>query len=222
MEFKKWKNHYIDLVHTKPDYIIPVRLEGDLVAAAQIIKDRAQKFKGIIAEFGSGSGGHLIDRAKIDPEHLYIGFELRFKRVFRTAEKAEEIGLKNLLVVQGTALHFPSLFEKNSLLGAYVNFPDPWSKPRWRKHRLLNEQFLNSLRESLQVGGFFSHKSDHAEYFKETKTVLEGMVGFGIEKVSLDLWNSAYLTDNIPSEFEGLFHSQGLPIHYILTKKLAV
>ncbi len=222
MELKKWKNHYIDLVHTKPDYIVPIRIEGDLPSASEKIKERAKCFQGIIAEFGSGSGGHLIERARRDPSNLYVGFELRFKRVFRTAEKAEEIGLRNLIVVQGTALHFPALFPPLSLRGAYVNFPDPWSKPRWKKHRLLSESFLTALRESLQIEGFFSYKSDHAEYFKETKLLLERMVGFRIEEASSDLWNSPYREANIASEFEGLFHSQGLPIHYLLIKKLAV
>lgn len=142
-----------------------------------------------------------------------MGFELRFKRIFRTVEKGEQRGLKNILCVQGDAATLHQFFPPQSLDGIYVNFPDPWDKPRWRKHRLLSSEFFLSIHPLLKPGSFFSFKTDHEEYFDKVTKVLEGLPCFVRTKYSRNFHKSEYLTNNIMSEFESLFTSKGLPVY---------
>ena len=221
MEFTNWKNQYIDLVGTKPKYIGATKLEIPQDEIKKVVLSRAKEFNEICVELGCGSGEHLVEQARRNPNNFYIGFELRFKRVYRTAEKAEEKCLDNLVVVQGDAKLLTKIFDPSSLGAVFVNFPDPWAKRRWRKHRLLSDSFLSEIFSVLKPLGYLSYKSDHPEYFTETLKMLQDMPQTAVEFVTSDLYASVRSDGNIPSEFEKLFRTQGLPIHSLIAKKLA-
>ncbi len=219
-EQNSWKNQYIDLVGSKPEYIIPMAGADDCVAVQAELAARAAHFSGLVVELGSGSGGHLLDRAAAAPEILFVGFELRYKRVFRTAQKGEQRGLKNFLIVKGDARFMPKLFAPHSLNGVYVNFPDPWAKARWRKHRLLQTEFLQQVASLLKTGAFFSYRSDHEEYFNKTAALMSNVPQLHVEYLTHDFWKSTHACDPISSEFEKLFKGKGVAVHYLLMKKL--
>ena len=214
----RWRNKYLDLIQTKPELIIapPSGVWGpaEHERFSHLALDRRAQVSGIVVELGSGSGQHLITQARTHPEVLFIGFELRFKRAYRTAEKAERLGIKNLLVLQHDARSLGDLFPQKSLAGVYINFPDPWSKRQWLKHRMLTLEFLGVLASRLQPGGFFSYKTDHRECFD---AVVEALPHLPFETTLLtrDLYSEGDLSDNVPTEFEGLFRSQNLPIHHL-------
>lgn len=217
-EFANWKNQYIDLVTTKPDLIVSLD-EGNPGVAADWLAERSRPYQDVICELGSGSGGHLVQRAGQRPNALFVGFEIRFKRAYRTAEKAESADINNLVIARTSARHLHALFPAGRLAGVYVNFPDPWQKRRWKKHRLLQQPFLQEVLTALRPDGFFAYKTDHPECFEETVKILRTMPGFVITEETHDLHHSPYISDNIISEFEALFLSQHLPIHFIKAKK---
>ena len=165
-------------------------------------------------ELGCGSGNHLIVRASMEPEAIFFGIELRYKRVFRTIEKAERAGLTNVYALKTNARDVPSIFPERALSGVYVNFPDPWEKIRARKHRLLQADFLTALRPIIVPGGFVSFKTDHREYFETVLELLKGRQDYRVENSSFDLHASDLVSTNVRSEFEELFLSQGLPVFY--------
>ena len=94
-ESRGWVNPYIDRIDSKPGFLLPFErkmkpdaIDPQLTAQARAVIDaRRAEFKRCYVEVGSGSGRHLIERAAADRESLYVGFELRYKRAFRTAEK---------------------------------------------------------------------------------------------------------------------------------------
>ena len=216
--FTGWKNQYIDLVHSKPEYIIAGTNRSLSDESIEKLRAKQEKFRKVICELGSGSGEHLIEQAKRHPDTLFIGFELRFKRAFRTAEKAELDGVKNLIICRTNALTIFDIFSENSLDGIYVNFPDPWAKKRWKKHRLLTPDFFKQISVLLKKDGFFSYKTDSQEYFVEVLADLKGKKGFKLERISYDLYSENSLEENIPSEFEKLFISKNKPICLLLAK----
>lgn len=212
MRFKRWKNPYIELVGTLPEIILAVR-DGDFSAEQLLLLEaKKSRFARVYAELGSGSGGHLIEQALRRPEALYIGFELRFKRTYRAAEKAAARGLDNLLVVCTKAQRIKEIFSPESLDGIYVNFPDPWSKRRWLKHRLLDRHFLKTLHQLLKPGGIISYKTDAHDYFRQTLETAEESGLWSITKLTYDLASSAFAAENISSEFEKLFLSKHIPV----------
>lgn len=216
---KRWNNPYIALVSTKPMFVL--QAVGATLTPEQVetLHARISAFPERYAEIGSGSGGHLIEQAKTNARAFYLGFELRYKRVFDTARKAEREQLNNLMVVRGQASELFKVFKPNSLNGIYLNFPDPWERRRWHKHRILSAEFLAAVYELLSPSGFISYKTDHNQYFAETLKMIEPAGLFEIEKLTNDLYNSSYLNGNIPSEFEKLFCSKGLPINFLLLRK---
>ena len=209
MENRRWRNQYIDLIGSKPDYIVPTDRNGITPEGAAFIRERRAAFKEVFVEIGSGSGQHLIELALQKPEALFIGYEIRFKRIFRTAEKGEKLGLKNLLLIRQSAFLMPDTFSEGALDGVYVNFPDPWDKRRWLKNRILNPDFVRSIHQMLKRDGFLSYKTDHAAYFADTREMLDQVQLFYIEALETDLHKSPLAAATPPTEFENLFRCKG-------------
>jgi tRNA (guanine-N7-)-methyltransferase len=187
---------------------------GDLVRSA------LSPFLKRYCEIGSGSGIHLVTRAQRDRAGAYIGIELRYKRAYRTAEKAERAGLDNLFVLRTDARHLPRLFRDTPLHGIYINFPDPWDKRRWHKNRILGPSLLDQASTLLEPGGFIAYKTDHQEYFESSLSLFEADPRYQVAEFSRDLYGSTHLEENVPTEFERLFLSQGLPIYFLRARLL--
>lgn len=202
-------------------------------------------FDRVFVEIGSGSGVHLIEQAKRLSECLFIGMELRFKRAVRTMQKFEkicvefdctrsEIARRNLSILHCDASEIMRIFLPNSLDGIYVNFPDPWDKPKQRKHRLFSKSFLNSLSELLKRGAFVSFKTDHDDYFNYVLNLFYSDSRFCFESLSWNFYKDTLCNTNkgsveqgeinkkaeqpIMSEFEKMFIKQGLPIKYLCVR----
>ncbi len=209
---RAWKNRYIDLVEAKPEYI--VRGESESLTpeqGAQILR-RSSTYPRTVCELCCGSGGHLIELAVKEPGTFFLGFELRFKRCYNAAKKAERLGLSNVLLVRTSAFFLPKLFPPASLDGIYINFPDPWDHHRWKKHRILQPDFIDQIALLLKPGGLFSHKTDHAEYFEATLNAIRRHPVFAVRSVVRDLYAGLASYEGPQTEFEKLFRSKGLPI----------
>lgn len=220
MDHKRWKNPYIDRLDTLPDYIIACSNTAATAADVTILREKIDRFPACYVEIGSGSGKHLINRAVNDPEGCYIGFELRYKRAFRTAEKAQQLQLNNLMVIRTSAAIIDSFFPPDSVEGFYVNFPDPWEKKHWKKHRIINTDYLSIVHRLLKPGGFFSYKTDHREYFRSSVELFQQLDLFDLKAVTEDLHASPHQAGNVYSEFEELFISKGLSPCYLLASKV--
>lgn len=206
-----WENPYIAKLQQLPSIIIAGDSNSLSPENINTIRSYTESYENIFLEFGSGSGRHLIEHAKRNCTAAYVGFELRYKRAFRTAEKAQKQSLINLFVMRTSAFLAPEIFPPASIAGIYVNFPDPWDKKKWHKHRLLNSSFLLKIHALLKIGGFLSYKSDHEEYFHATRALIEHSGLFTITECTTDLHNSEFAATNILTEFENLFISKGLP-----------
>lgn len=219
MRFSGWKNQYIDLVSGAAS-IINFKIDRPSEDESAQVRARIEAASNCIFELGSGSGHHLIELAIQNPNSLVVGIELRYKRAFRTVEKAAQRNLNNLLVVRGDARHFSEFVPPNSLAAIYVNFPDPWSKRKWLKHRLLNETFVAVLVNSLSTHGVFSYRTDHAEYFEATRQIVLKMQNLEVVRHIEDIYRNAPAAALIPTEFEGLFRSRGDAVYLLEAQKI--
>jgi tRNA (guanine-N7-)-methyltransferase len=206
-----WENQYIQLVRTKPDIIVAERDREDPVRAKATIREHLPRFPKCYVEIGSGSGLHLLKLAEQNPDTLCVGMEIRFKRAFKTGEKAERLGLSNVLVIRTDARCIGDLFQPEEVDAFFVNYPDPWDKRRWLKNRILNESMLATMHTLLRPEGFLRYKTDHQEYFASTVELLEH-ASWTQRKHSTDLLQSPWSEGNIPTEFEYLFKSQSKPL----------
>lgn len=198
----------------------PKHVENDYQEIKNIFASNAQSCGSeVIVEIGSGSGAHLIELAERNPQHVVLGFELRYKRLVRTMEKASARGISNLYLIQLDGQNLYDLFGKKSLSAIYINFPDPWAKPKQQKHRLLTPTFIEKAAYLLRESGTLSFKTDHGEYFEKVFSDLSGQDSLEIVEITENLYSSSFLEANIPTEFERLFVSQKKPIYYLKAAK---
>ena len=219
MEPRRWQNPYIARLKNLPQYIIDPRGTEITPAGRSQIEAAIERFRDVYVEFGSGSGGHLLEQAQRCPSSLFLGFELRFKRIYRTAEKASNRGISNILVIRTPSANVSSLIADESVSGIYVNFPDPWAKRRWQKNRMLSDDFIRKIHGLLKPDCFFSYKTDHRARFDDVVNFIEKSGLFRAKRISYDLSASPFHEDNILSEFERLFISQKVPICYLYAEK---
>lgn len=168
----------------------------------------------VYCEIGSGSGRHALEFARRNPTARVFGFELRYKRAFRTIEKAERLAVPNVFVLRAKGELLEDIFPARSLDGAFVHFPDPWAKGRWHKHRILGPELLERLSRLLKPGGFLQVKTDHQEYFSSFMSLVEADRRFAVQEQSSDLYGNGCSADNIASEFESLFRDKQQSICY--------
>ena len=214
--FPNWTNPYIDRIESLPELVLPCYEGSPSEEERKLLSSKISIHSESYCEFGSGSGRHLIERAAEKPDSLFIGFELRYKRAFRTAEKAKSRNLENLLVLRCNAHLVFDILAADSLNGVYVNFPDPWDRRRWEKHRMLSDSFLAKLPEVMKNGAFLSYKTDHERRFLETVEMLRNMAGWKLDKVSEDLHSEGLKNDYVKTEFESLFTSKGMRIFHLI------
>lgn len=226
-------NPFSKKVFDYPGIIYPCSdIKADILALRSKIET---SFQEVIMEYGSGSGNHLIELAKRNTDKLCIGFEIRFKRAVRTIEKAELSDVKNINIFRAKGEFAPEIFPANRVSEIYINFPDPWDKKRWLKHRVLTRSVIESFFPILKKGGFFSIKTDHRSYFDTFVSEIEEGIKEGLEltfefkdpelvrvnqypdaEVIADL--KKYNVD-IESEFENLFRNKGQTISYCRLRK---
>ena len=174
----------------------------------------------IYCEIGSGSGGFMLEHAKENPQAHFFGFELRFKRSVRTIEKAIANNLNNISVLLIKGERIAELFPAASISGVYVNFPEPWHKNRWKKHRVLTLDLLQKLLIVLRKDGFIALKTDDIKIYYDFKIMLSQSSRFMILEESSDLHYSDYEAKKKTTEFERMFICKGEAIKYIKVKKL--
>ncbi|MGE0174520.1 MAG: tRNA (guanosine(46)-N(7))-methyltransferase TrmB [Oligoflexales bacterium] len=163
----------------------------------------------VILEIGSHSGNTLIQMASDHPELGFVGMDITFKRVVKTADKICKRSLTNAAVSLASGLYVNEIFADNELGGIVAFFPDPWNKKkRQLKNRLFSGAFCAKLQNKIKPGGFFWFKSDDFSYFSEVAEVFDPHVGWIRKPQPSHLRSSDYV-----SQFERQFQEQGLPTY---------
>ncbi len=204
-------NPYSDLIHEFSDTI----WNGLNNLQLAEITSKLTSYNDIYLEIGSGSGNFLINLASANPDKLYVGIELRYKRCVRTVQKAQKLAIQNLLIIREDAnLVLPQLL-RESISGVYINFPDPWAKKRWLKHRMISIKFLDETSRILKKDGFIKLKTDHSDYYYSSREIFQTHSQFKLQDFSEDLHNSDLKKTNILTEFEQLFQSKQKQIYFV-------
>lgn len=214
LEFLAKHNPFRKKVYEHPGRLFMFEeAESDTEAVRELLQDKA-----VFVEIGSGSGSHLNELAKQNPDAAAFGFEIRFKRSVRTIEKAKKEEINNSYILRTNGEYIDQIFPPTSVDTIYINFPDPWAKKRQKKNRILQPKFYEKIRPILKANGALSFKTDHEEYFQSILAQLKDCPFFDVIEETSDLYASKYLENNIATEFESLFLSQSLPIHYLKAK----
>ncbi len=159
----------------------------------------------LIVEIGCHSGKTLSDMASARPDCLFVGIDITFKRVIHTAERAKELGLKNVFAALANAGGLDELFAAGEVDGFVTFFPDPWLKKRHAHNRLYAPKFCTASWDALKPNGFLWLKTDHEPYFQDA-LVHTREQGFQVVDVLPILGSEDY-----KSTFLNRFELKGLP-----------
>lgn len=132
-----------------------------------------------VLEIGFGMGASLVEMAKASPELNFIGIEVHKPGVGSCLSVAAEAGVTNLRVFHHDAVE---VLENSIFLGSLARvqlfFPDPWHKARHHKRRIVQPEFVQTIRNALKVGGVFHLATDWDNYSEHMLEVLNDASGY--------------------------------------------
>lgn len=164
-------------------------------------------------EIGTGNGTFFAHRASQHPERALVGIEIKFKPLIQSIRRALHTGAKNARIARYDAACLEDLFAPGELNHVFIHHPDPWPRKRDSKHRLIQDDFLNTLHELMRPGSYVNFKTDSLDYFEWSMPIIERSK-FQITRLTRDLHASAWAEENFVTHFERLFLQKQQPIHY--------
>jgi tRNA (guanine-N7-)-methyltransferase len=124
-------------------------------------------------EIGCGSGEFLCSLAQRDSEMNFVGVEVKQKSVYEAVATAASVELDNILFLRANFRLLYPLLVPNSLRAVYLHFPDPNTRPRFRKHRIFSVRFLDEMHVATIPAGRISVMTDHGGSFREMLELAE-------------------------------------------------
>jgi tRNA (guanine-N7-)-methyltransferase len=119
----------------------------------------------VVLEIGFGMGKSLVEMAKNAPELNFIGIEVHRPGVGACISLAQEQGVTNLKVYEHDAIEIlADCIPAQCLTTVQLFFPDPWHKKKHHKRRIVQPEFVETIRQKLKVDGVFHMATDWENY----------------------------------------------------------
>jgi tRNA (guanine-N7-)-methyltransferase len=142
----------------------------------------------IVIEIGFGSGKHLLQRAKEDPNTTHIGIEIHKPSIEQVIKQCELQNIDNLLILDYDARIFLELLNSQIVKTIYLHFPVPWDKKPHR--RVMSEKFIKECQRVLIKNGKFELRTDSQNYYDYSFEVFNSLKHFDLQirkNYSLDI-----------------------------------
>lgn len=128
----------------------------------------------ITLEIGFGMGDSLLAMAQQNPEQNFIGIEVHAPGVGRLLHRMELEAIHNVRIYHADAVEvLKTLIAPESLSRVCVFFPDPWTKKRHHKRRIIQKPFIETIASVLKIGGDFHLATDVEDYAMWMQEMLE-------------------------------------------------
>ena len=188
------------------------------------MKHLKEKINQCIQSFGCGKGSFIAKLAVQNPEINYLAIDIKSEVLGlakRNIEKEYLNAQKEIDNVLLTAYEIEIiqniLNEKDTVDRIYINFCNPWPKPRHNKKRLTHTKQLEKYKIFLKPGGEIYFKTDDYNLYKATIRYLEE-TGFEIIKQTENLHKEPIWANNIETEHEKMFEEQGITTKAIIAR----
>lgn len=136
-------------------------------------------FNPIILEIGFGNGISLIKQAQINKNINFLGIEVYRIGIFSCMKYASLKNITNLKIIYFNAVDvLLNMIPNNSIYIIQIFFPDPWSKRKHNKRRLINKDFLCVINQKLFQFGFLYIMTDCFLYFQSIQYLLKSNLFF--------------------------------------------
>ena len=117
-----------------------------------------------ILEIGFGDGNNLIEKATANSNMNFYGIEVFKSGITSVLKQVQIHDLKNICLFYGDAKDFLVKIEKPFFDFIFILFPDPWPKKKHWKRRLIDQNFLNLIKQNLKEKGRLIVKTDWQDY----------------------------------------------------------
>lgn len=118
-----------------------------------------------IMDIGTGMGDTTISLAKCNPENDYLAIEVYKPGVGSLLRQIVLNNLTNIRISNHDVVEvLQHQIPENSLDMVFIFFPDPWPKKRHHKRRLINELFLQTLKNRLKTNARIFIATDWSDY----------------------------------------------------------
>lgn len=184
----------------------------------------------IYLEIGCGKGGFAGRLALENPDKNIIALDIKIDMLGvgrRTIVKLfEENGkmqndITNLLLVNYNVEQLDKIITKeDEIERLYINFCNPWPRPKHKKRRLTYYKKLEMYKKFLKKEAEIRFKTDDDELFDESLEYFK-QSGYEIIYITRDLHNSD-VKDNIETEHEKMFSAEGIKIKYLIAKQKTI
>ncbi|HJK87794.1 MAG TPA: hypothetical protein QKA14_03105 [Candidatus Megaira endosymbiont of Hartmannula sinica] len=104
--------------------------------------------------------------------HLFLAIEVYLNGVYKVCNHLEENNIKNAKIFPDDVNIILNNIENNILDNIYILFPDPWTKNKYKKKRLVNQARIEKLISKLSTNGTIVFSSDIEDYFNDVKSIL--------------------------------------------------
>ena len=151
-----------------------IQRRNERIAKLRVICDEIfSRSQNISFEIGSGKGHWLSSYAAANPNEICVGIDIINERVKDAQRRARNKNADNAFFYKAEASEFLEAMPRDMRLDKiFIFFPDPWPKERHHKRRLMQQPFLDYIRQFAQSGTKLYFRTDHKEYFQWTVDVI--------------------------------------------------
>lgn len=133
----------------------------------------------LVLEIGFGMGDSLVSQAEAAPGSDFIGIEVHRPGVGHLLMGMKDKGCQNIRVFAEDSLDVLQLSIPDCSLDVLqLFFPDPWPKKKHHKRRIVNRDFVSTLRQKLKPDGLFHFATDWAPYAEAVEELFSEIEGF--------------------------------------------
>ncbi len=170
-------------------------------------------------EVGCGDAGFTVAHAKLRPEQLIIGVDIKGPRLWAGIREAVARNLKNVAILRMPYNRLATMLPPHSVSDIWITFPDPKPKPCRAKQRPMSPQHLAMYKQILTQDGLVHVKTDSDlvwEYSLEVIAELDLEVVERNDDVQKDLPETNPLS--IQTTYERSHRRDGRTIRYVAFK----
>lgn len=210
-----------------------VRIE---LAESEFFIDRPEELKGkwhkefkrpnqpMHLELGCGKGSFIAKLASQTPEINYLAIDIKSEVLGLAKRNIEKEYLESKREIDNVFLTAYEILiiqnilnKKDKVERIYINFCNPWPKPRHNKKRLTYINQLENYKIFLKKGGEVYFKTDDENLFNASIKYFE-QSGFEIISKTYDLHSEPIWKNNIETEHEKMFEEQGIKTKALIAK----
>lgn len=182
-------------------------------------------------ELGCGKGTFIAEKASQNLDVNYIAVDIKSevlvlaKRNIEQAYQAISQPINNVVIMSQDIERIDMILapsghrshihgNSDDIERIYINFCNPWHRSLQQKKRLTHTKQLEKYKEFLAPNAEIWFKTDDDALFEQSLEYFKDC-GFVTKCISYDLHNSDF-TENVLTEHERLFSSQGIAIKFLI------